>query len=108
MKNYLRTLPNVTGYTSSQARLLMAQVQLMQGNHKQAQQSLEVGISFNFEVSLRVQEVIIAIMSNTRKIYTCICLEGTMESYDLTLIKHRILMYAIDAMFKKKYAKVYP
>ena len=47
----LNYFPPYAGYTSSQARLLMAQVQLMQGNYKQAQQSLEVGISFNFEVS---------------------------------------------------------
>lgn len=28
----------------------MAQIQLHQGNFKQAQQSLEVGLSYNFEV----------------------------------------------------------
>lgn len=28
----------------------MAQIQLHQGNYKQAQQSLEVGLSYNFEV----------------------------------------------------------
>ncbi|XP_050699357.1 tetratricopeptide repeat protein 21B-like [Eriocheir sinensis] len=36
--------------TSSEAHLLMAQIQLYQGNFKQAQQSLEVGLSYNFEV----------------------------------------------------------
>ncbi|XP_069186237.1 tetratricopeptide repeat protein 21B isoform X2 [Procambarus clarkii] len=36
--------------TSSDAHLLMAQIQLYQGNYKQAQQSLEVGLSYNFEV----------------------------------------------------------
>ncbi|XP_071548285.1 tetratricopeptide repeat protein 21B-like [Panulirus ornatus] len=36
--------------TSSEAHLLMAQIQLYQGNYKQAQQSLEVGLSYNFEV----------------------------------------------------------
>ncbi|CAL4107788.1 unnamed protein product, partial [Meganyctiphanes norvegica] len=36
--------------TSSEAHLLMAQIQLHQGNYKQAQQSLEVGLSYNFEV----------------------------------------------------------
>ncbi|XP_027210397.1 tetratricopeptide repeat protein 21B-like isoform X1 [Penaeus vannamei] len=36
--------------TSSDAHLLMAQIQLHQGNFKQAQQSLEVGLSYNFEV----------------------------------------------------------
>ncbi|XP_068223465.1 tetratricopeptide repeat protein 21B-like [Palaemon carinicauda] len=36
--------------TSAEAHLLMAQIQLFQGNYKQAQQSLEVGLSYNFEV----------------------------------------------------------
>jgi hypothetical protein len=32
------------------AHLLMAQIQLHQGNYLNAQQSLEVGLSYNFEV----------------------------------------------------------
>ncbi|KAK7082681.1 Tetratricopeptide repeat protein 21B [Halocaridina rubra] len=36
--------------TNSEAHLLMAQIQLHMGNYKQAQQSLEVGLSYNFEV----------------------------------------------------------
>ena len=36
--------------TFTEAHLLMAQVQLHQGNFLNAQQSLEVGLSYNFEV----------------------------------------------------------
>ncbi|XP_013391055.1 tetratricopeptide repeat protein 21B [Lingula anatina] len=36
--------------TFSDAHILMAQIQLHQGNFKQASQSLEVGLSYNFEV----------------------------------------------------------
>jgi tetratricopeptide repeat protein 21B len=36
--------------TSAESHLLMAQVQLQQGNYLNAQQSLEVGLSYNFEV----------------------------------------------------------
>ena len=39
-----------SGETNSEARLLMAQVQLHLGNYKQAQQSLEMVLSYNFEV----------------------------------------------------------
>ena len=42
----------LTDSTSSDAHLLMAEIQLHQGNYKQAQQSLEVGLSYNFEVSI--------------------------------------------------------
>ena len=41
-----------TDSTSSDAHLLMAELQLHQGNIKQAQQSLEVGLSYNFEVNI--------------------------------------------------------
>lgn len=36
--------------TYSEAHLLMAQIFLQQGKFKQASQSLEVGLSFNFDV----------------------------------------------------------
>ena len=36
--------------TLAEAHLLMAQIQLHQGNHVKAQQSLEVGLSYNFQV----------------------------------------------------------
>ena len=53
----LSTLEHVTENldpTLAEAHLLMAQIQLHQGNHVNAQQSLEVGLSYNFQVRLNV------------------------------------------------------
>ena len=53
----LSTLEHVTENldpTLAEAHLLMAQIQLHQGNHVNAQQSLEVGLSYNFQVGLNV------------------------------------------------------
>ena len=53
IKSALSTLQHVVDNldsTMAEAHLLMAQIQVYQGNYLSAQQSLEVGLSFNFEV----------------------------------------------------------
>ena len=53
IKASLSTLQHVVDNldpTLAEAHLLMAQIQLHQGNYLNAQQTLEVGLSYNFEV----------------------------------------------------------